>query len=39
MIYTNDIEGDINQGDIIYPVKIKTLLGWWKDDEDYPVII
>ncbi len=39
MIYDSIITGEIDQGDILYPIKVDNLVNWWKDDEDYPIII
>jgi len=39
MIYENNVEGNIDQGDILYPVKIKIFVPWWIDDKEYPVVI
>lgn len=39
MIYEKNVLGKIDQGDIIYPVKVNDWLTWWSDDKDYPIII
>jgi hypothetical protein len=38
MIYKK-INGQIDQGDILYPVRIKNHIPWWIDDDDDPVVI
>jgi len=39
MIYKKSLNGPIDQGDILYPVRIKSHIPWWIDDSDYPVVI
>jgi hypothetical protein len=39
MIYLKDVSGEIDQGDILYPIKIKEWLPWWLDKKEYPIII
>lgn len=38
--YAKVEEKDIlDQGDILYPIKIKELLPWWPDDKEFPIVI
>lgn len=39
MIYQKSIEGKIDQGDVLYPVKIKNWINWWPEEENHPIII
>ena len=39
MIYKDKIDGEIDQGDILYPVKIQHFLSWWPDGHNYPIVI
>ncbi len=39
MIYAKSLNGQIDQGDILYPVRIKSHIPWWIDDSDHPVVI
>lgn len=39
MIYQKDLIGRIDQGDILYPVKIKDWLPWWAEDKSHPIVI
>ena len=39
MIYEKNFDGHIDQGDILYPVRIKNHLPWWIDDGDHPIVI
>ncbi len=39
MIYNTTIIDKIDQGDILYPIKVKEYINWWEDEETYPVII
>jgi len=39
MIYKKSLNGQIDQGDILYPVRIKNHIPWWIDDDDYPIVI
>ncbi len=39
MIYQKDLTCQIDQGDILYPVKIKNWLPWWIDDKEHPIVI
>lgn len=38
-MYLDKISGDIDQGDVLYPVKIKEYIPWWGDDSSYPIIV
>jgi len=39
MIYKKSLNGQIDQGDILYPVRIKNYIPWWIHDDDYPIVI
>jgi len=39
MIYEKRVKGVVDQGDIIFPVRVKDWLPWWKDNDDYPIVI
>lgn len=39
MMYQTNIIGMIDQGDILYPIKVKDWLPWWIDDKCHPIVI
>jgi len=39
MIYLTSVHGRIDQGDILFPIRIKDHIPWWIDENDYPVVV
>ena len=39
MIYSKRIDTDLDQGDILYPIKVKNFLSWWPNEYNFPVVI
>ncbi len=39
MIYNKINAEEIDQGDILYPVKVRNLVNWWEDGDNYPIVI
>lgn len=37
--YVTGVEGAIDQGDILKPIKIKDWLPWWPDERLHPVVV
>lgn len=39
MMYQKNPSGQIDQGDILYPVRIKNWLPWWINNNNLPIVI